>query len=133
MTKYILMLFLCSHLICSHSAYANSNAQNSQGSTQSSEPSSEENPPPANPHDPENPTLIEGVTPNDSELSLANLELLAKNTELERQIDTLTTQNNVLVQERSGQLFLYGAMTAIFSMMVGFVLAKLISPRKDRW
>lgn len=86
---------------------------------------------PANPHDPANGTLLEGITPNDSELSRANTELLAKNAELTRQVDDLSTQVNVLVQERSGQLFVYGAMTAIISIVIGFVLAKLLT--RQRW
>lgn len=86
---------------------------------------------PANPHDPANGTLLEGITPNDSELSRANTELLATNAELVRQVDDLTTQVNVLVQERSGQLFVYGAMTAIISIVIGFVLAKLLT--RQRW
>lgn len=86
---------------------------------------------PANPHDPANGTLLEGITPNDSELSKANTELLAKNAELVRQVDDLATQVNVLVQERSGQLFVYGAMTAIISIVIGFVLAKLLT--RQRW
>lgn len=86
---------------------------------------------PANPHNPANGTLLEGITPNDSELSRANTELLAKNAELTRQVDDLSTQVNVLVQERSGQLFVYGAMTAIVSVVIGFVLAKLLT--RQRW
>lgn len=86
---------------------------------------------PANPHNPENPTLLDAITPDDSELSRANTELLAKNAELTRQIDDLTTQVNVLTQERSGQLFAYGAITTVLAMLLGFILAKLIS--RQRW
>lgn len=94
---------------------------------------STDNPPvPTHPHDPNAPTLLEMQAPDDNELSAANTALLAKNAELERQIDTLTTQNNVLVQERSGQLFMYGAMTAIASLLLGFMLSRLLT-RKDRW
>lgn len=86
---------------------------------------------PANPHNPENPTLLDAITPDDSELSRANTELLAKNAELTRQVDDLTTQVNVLTEERSGQLFAYGAITTVLAMLLGFILAKLIS--RQRW
>lgn len=87
---------------------------------------------PANPHNPNSPTLLDNLTPNDSELSKANTELLAKNAELSRQVDNLSTQVNVLTQERSGQLFTYGAVTAISCLIIGFMLARLLG-RKDRW
>lgn len=87
---------------------------------------------PANPHNPNSPTLLDNLTPNDSELSKANTELLAKNAELSRQVDNLSTQVNVLTQERSGQLFTYGAVTAISCLVIGFMLARLLG-RKDRW
>ncbi|MDO5650963.1 MAG: hypothetical protein Q4G13_02360 [Moraxella sp.] len=87
---------------------------------------------PANPHDPNAPSLLELQIPNESELSAANQTLLTKNAELERQVSTLTTQANVLVQERSGQLFMYGAITAGISLFVGLFLGKLIFGR-DRW
>lgn len=77
-------------------------------------------------------TLFDTLSPKDSELSIANKKLLAKNAELSFAVDNLTTQVNVLTQERSGQLFTYGAMTAIFSMIIGFVLAKFIG-KNNRW
>lgn len=86
---------------------------------------------PANPHNPSNDSLLEALTPHDSELSKANTELLAKNAELTRQVDDLSTQVNVLVQERSGQLFIYGAMTGIVSMTIGFILSKILT--RQRW
>lgn len=85
----------------------------------------------SNPHDPNAPTLAELYSPTDSELSYANTDLLAKNAELTRQVNDLTTQVNVLVQERSGQLFIYGAITAVLAMIVGFVVAKLTN--RQRW
>lgn len=87
---------------------------------------------PESPHDPDAPTLLDAQAPDDNALSTANRELLAKNAELERQVDTLSTQNNVLVAERSGQLFLYGAMTAVTAMLIGFMLARIFA-RKERW
>lgn len=77
------------------------------------------------------PTLLDKNLPNNQELLAANNELLVKNAELTRRIDTLTTQVNVLVQERSGQLYIYGAMTAIFCVILGFIFAKLTTKR--RW
>lgn len=87
---------------------------------------------PANPHNPANGTYLKSIMPDDSELSKANTELLAKNTELTRQIESLNTQVNILVQERTNQLFIYGGMTAVISLVIGFVLAKLTS-RQGRW
>lgn len=81
--------------------------------------------------DPNAPTLLETLVPNDSELSLANTTLLAENAKLTREIDDLTTQVNVLIAERSGQLFVYGASTALFSVILGFFLAKLTG--RKRW
>lgn len=84
-----------------------------------------------NTQDPNAPTLAQLYSPTDSELSYANTELLAKNAELTHKVDDLTTQVNVLVQERSGQLFIYGAMTAAISMIAGFIIAKLTN--RQRW
>ncbi len=87
-------------------------------------------PTPNNPHDPNAPTLAELQTPEESELSRANTELLAKNAELENRVTELTTQVNVLVNERSGQLFLYGAFTVLFSMLFGAWAAWFVLKRK---
>lgn len=87
-------------------------------------------PAPNNPHDPNAPTLAELQTPEESELSRANTELLAKNAELENRVTELTTQVNVLVNERSGQLFLYGAFTVLFSMLFGAWAAWFVLKRK---
>lgn len=87
-------------------------------------------PPPASPHDPNAPTLAELAKPDDSELSKANTELLAKNSELQGRIDELTTQVNVLVNERSGQLFLYGAVSTFVAFVTGLMLAFLISSKR---
>lgn len=76
-------------------------------------------------------SLLTALSPNDSELSRANTELLAQNAELTRRVDDLTTQVNVLVQERSGQLYIYGASTAIFCVILGFIFAKLTT--RKRW
>lgn len=87
---------------------------------------------PANPHDPNAPTLMQAHAPSFDELSRANEELLAKNAELSRQVSSLTTQTNVLVSERSGQLFMYGALVAGVSFFVGLMLGRLLF-RRDRW
>lgn len=87
---------------------------------------------PANPHDPANGTYLQSIMPDDSQLSKVNTELLATNTNLVRQVESLNTQVNVLVQERTNQLFIYGGLTAIVSFVLGFVLAKLTS-RQGRW
>lgn len=82
---------------------------------------------------PSQPTLAQLNQPNDSQLSKANQQLLAKNAALQNQVDSLTTQVNVLVNERSGQLFIYGAVTALLSGMLGIALGWLVAGRKGRW
>ena len=91
-------------------------------------------PPPTSPHDPNAPTLAQLQSPKESELSAANTELLAKNAELEGRIAELTTQVNVLVNERSGQLYLYGALTVIVSLLMG-VLGTwfILNKKKSDW
>lgn len=89
---------------------------------------------PANPHDPKNPTLADLQNPDESELSAANIDLLAKNAELQSRVDELTTQVNVLVNERSGQMFLYGMMSVLAGLVVGAGLVWLIvSKNKSDW
>lgn len=88
---------------------------------------------PVSSHDADGKTLLEQQAPTEEELSLANKELLAKNAQLERQVNALTTQNNVLTQEKSGQLFMYGTLTAIFSVILGGLVVKLFGNRKERW
>lgn len=82
---------------------------------------------------PNQPTLAQLNQPSDSQLSQANTELLAKNAELQRRVDSLTSQNNVLVNERSGDLFVKGAYTAGFSLLLGFGLGWLLFGRNKRW
>lgn len=96
----------------------------------SSNPNNQTTTNPNAPTDGDNPTLLDALYPNESELSRANTELLTQNTELNRRVDDLTTQVNVLVRERSGQLFTYGAMTALVFLIIGFVMGKLISRRR---
>lgn len=83
---------------------------------------------------PNQPTLAQLNKPSDSQLSQANTQLLATNAELQRQVSSLTTQNNVLVNEHSGQLFIYGAFTAILSGLLGLGLGWLVfGRRKNNW
>lgn len=83
---------------------------------------------------PNQPSLAHLSQPNDSQLSQANNQLLVNNAELQRQVATLTTQNNVLVNEHSGQLFIYGAFTALLATAFGVALGWLIFGRnKASW
>lgn len=83
---------------------------------------------------PNQPTLAQLNKPTDSQLSQANTQLLATNAELQRQVSSLTTQNNLLVNEASGQLFIYGAFTAILSGLLGLGLGWLVfGRRKNTW
>lgn len=83
---------------------------------------------------PNTPTLAQLNKPSDNQLSQANQELLVKNAELQRQVDSLTTQNNVLINEQTSDLFVKGAYVAIFSALAGFGLSWLIFGRnKSGW
>lgn len=83
---------------------------------------------------PNAPSLAQLNQPNDSQLSQANQQLLTTNADLQRQVASLTTQNNVLVNEHSGQLFIYGAFTALLATIFGVVLGWLIFGRsKATW
>lgn len=83
---------------------------------------------------PDMPTLAQANAPTDSQLSQANTKLLTENAELQRQVDSLTTQVNVLINERSGQLFMFGAFTALGSVLAGLILGGIFFGRnKGRW
>jgi hypothetical protein len=82
---------------------------------------------------PKQPTLAQLSQPTDSQLSNANQQLLAKNAELQNQVDSLNTQVKVLVNERSGQIFIYGAVTALLSGILGIALGWMVAGRKGRW
>lgn len=71
--------------------------------------------------------------PTDSELSIANQELLTRNAQLQRQVNDLETQVNVLKNEHSGQLFLYGVFTVLISIGIGILISKTLSARRDHW
>lgn len=78
-------------------------------------------------------SLASGMQPSDSDLSAANQELLSRNAQLQRDVNDLETRVNVLINERSGQLFMYGAMTVAVSLFLGFLLGGFVFSRRERW
>ncbi len=80
-----------------------------------------------------NNTLAEQLKPSNSALSAANQQLLSRNALLQRQVNDLQTQVNVLVYESKGQLFLYGAFTVLISLLVGVFISWLVFVRRERW
>ena len=80
-----------------------------------------------------NDTLAAQLQPSTKALSEANQELLSRNAQLQRQVNDLQTQANVLVYESKGQLFLYGAFTVSISLLVGIFISWLVFVRRDRW
>ncbi len=80
-----------------------------------------------------NPTLAAQLQPTDKALSAANQQLLSRNAQLQRQVNDLQTQANVLVYESQGQLFLYGAFTVLISLLVGIFISWLVFVRRERW
>ena len=81
-----------------------------------------------------NDTLLAAqLQPSNKALSDANQELLSRNAQLQRQVNDLQTQANVLVYESKGQLFLYGAFTVLISLLVGIFVSWLVFVRRERW
>lgn len=80
-----------------------------------------------------NDTLAAQLQPSNKALSAANQELLSRNAQLQRQVNDLQTQANVLVYESQGQLFLYGALTVLLSLLVGIFISWLVFVRRERW
>lgn len=78
-------------------------------------------------------TLAAQLRPSNNALSEANQELLSHNAQLQRQVNDLQTQVNVLVYESKGQLFLYGAFTVLISLLVGIFISWLVFVRRQRW
>ncbi|WP_019673278.1 hypothetical protein [Psychrobacter lutiphocae] len=78
-------------------------------------------------------SLASNMQPSDADLSAANQELLSRNAQLQRDVNDLETQVNVLINERSGQLFMYGAVTVAVSFILGLVLGGFIFSRRERW
>lgn len=82
---------------------------------------------------PNNTSLAAQLQPSNKALSDANQELLSRNAQLQRQVNDLQTQANVLVYESKGQLFLYGAFTVLISLLVGIFVSWLVFVRRERW
>jgi len=80
-----------------------------------------------------NDTLAAQLQPSTKALSAANQELLSRNAQLQRQVNDLQTQVNVLVYESKGQLFLYGAFTVLISLLAGIFISWLVFVRRERW
>lgn len=80
-----------------------------------------------------NTLLATQLQPSTQALSDANQELLSRNAQLQREVNDLQTQANVLVYESKGQLFLYGAFTVLISLLVGIFISWLVFVRRDRW
>ncbi len=80
-----------------------------------------------------NNTLAAQLQPSNKALNAANQELLSRNAQLQRQVNDLQTQANVLVYESKGQLFLYGAFTVLISLLVGIFVSWLVFVRRERW
>lgn len=79
------------------------------------------------------PTLAMQRQPTPSALSTANQNLVSENIKLQRQVNDLQTQVNVLIYESKGQLFVYGAMTALLSLVLGAFISWLVFRSRSRW
>ena len=79
------------------------------------------------------PTLAMQRQPVPSALSAANQKLVSENVSLQRQVDDLQTQVNVLIYESKGQLFMYGAMTALLSLALGAFISWLVFRSRTHW
>ena len=79
------------------------------------------------------PTLAIQRQPTPSALSTANQNLVSENIKLQRQVNDLQTQVNVLIYESKGQLFVYGAMTALLSLLLGAFISWLVFRSRSRW
>lgn len=79
------------------------------------------------------PTLAMQRQPASTTLSTANQKLVSENVKLQRQVDDLQTQVDVLIYESKGQLFVYGAITALTSLALGGLLSWLIFRRRSHW
>lgn len=78
-------------------------------------------------------TLAAQLQPSEKALSDANQQLLSRNAQLQRELNDLQTQVNVLVYESKGQIFLYGAFTVLISLLVGIFVSWLVFVRRERW
>lgn len=59
-----------------------------------------------------------------------NLEVIAKNQELQMQSDNLAVQVQVLQNERTAQLLFYGAMIALSGAVLGFLVGYFFARRQ---
>lgn len=78
-------------------------------------------------------SLAAQLQPTDNALSAANQELLSRNAKLQREVNDLQTQVNVLIYESKGQMFLYGAFTVLVSLLAGIFVSWLVFVRRQRW
>lgn len=78
-------------------------------------------------------TIATTYIPKINALNQQNKALLAQNLTLEQRVDSLQTQVDVLIYERQGQLFLYGAVTVLVSMLIGAGIARLFWRQASRW
>lgn len=78
-------------------------------------------------------TLAAQLQPSEKALSDANQQLLSRNAQLQRELNDLQTQVNVLVYESKGQIFLYGAFTVLISLLVGIFVSWLVFVRREHW
>lgn len=79
------------------------------------------------------PTLAMQRQPAPTTLSTTNQKLVSENVKLQRQVDDLQTQVDVLIYESKGQLFVYGAITTLISLALGGFLSWLVFRRRSHW
>lgn len=72
------------------------------------------------------------ILANAERIDKANRELLARNQELQLQMENLAIQNNVLKQDRSNDGIWKGAGAVIAGFLMGWVFAG-IGRRKSNW
>lgn len=79
-------------------------------------------------------SLVKDQATRLQQLEKANLAALAQNQELQLKNDNLGVQLQVLQTERSAQMFLYGAVTVVVGVLLGFLLAGYIyNKRRRQW
>lgn len=79
-------------------------------------------------------TLYERQMAASNDLAYQNQTLLTQNAALERQLQSQTLQNEVLIHEASSAFFLYGAGIALVFLMIGLILGAVLGkPKKARW
>ena len=78
--------------------------------------------------------LIQDQAGRLKQLEHANLAALTQNQELQLKNDNLMVQIQVLQSERSAQMFLYGAMTIVVGVILGFFIASYVyTKRRRQW